>query len=189
MNTVKIENGLLAEKNSVFVAFYTKPCYQYQTHEECRNWGEKTWNTKIALLGTMMRWDGSFGFVGGKVDEGESLIQAAMRETEEEAGTQISEEQLTLLCSHTMEDGDFKQNTHVFLCELTPDEIYQVQKNAQSSEHSKIENAGFNVVHMTDDAFENLPKLPWAGTAKEELLLMLNSGLIPKSEYLPNGTF
>lgn len=188
MKTLKIENGTIGNKNSVFVAFYTKAYHHYQTNEECRNWGEQCWNTKIALLGTVMRWDGSFGFVGGKVDHGETLMEAAIRETLEEVGTNVKEDQLTLMCTHEMIDGDFHQNTHVFLCELTPDEMYQIQLNSQNSEHGKIESSGFNVVHMVDDAFTNLPNLPWAGTGKEELNIMIESGLIERPKYEPNGT-
>lgn len=189
METLKINNGTIGTKDSVFVAFYTKAYHHYQTNEECRNWGEKCWNTKIALLGTVMRWDGSMGFVGGKVDDGESLIQAAIRETKEEVGTDINADQLTLMCSHEMIDGDFKQNTHIYLCEVTPAKMYEIQKNSQTSEHGTIESSGFNVVHMVDDAFINLPNLVWAGTGKEELNILLNLGLIESPQYSPNDTF
>ena len=189
MKTLRIENGTMGTKNSVFVAFYTKAYHHYQTNEECRNWGKQAWNTKVALLGTIMRWDGSFGFVGGKVDQGENLIQAAIRETKEEVGTEINADQLTLMCSHEMIEGDFKQNTHVYLCEVTPAAIYDIQKNSQTSEHGAIESSGFNVVHMVNDAFTNLPKLIWAGTGKEELIILLGSGLIESPQYAPNGTY
>lgn len=153
MHIEKIENGLVGAKNSVFIAFYTDSYHHYQTNEECRNWGEKCWNSKIALLGVMMRWDGSKGFVGGQVDQGETLVEAAIRETHEEVNFQVSEERLELFCSHYMEDGDFKQNTHVFLCKVTPDEMYEIQKQSVSSMHNRIESAGFNVVHMVEDSF------------------------------------
>jgi 8-oxo-dGTP pyrophosphatase MutT (NUDIX family) len=189
MKTTPIKTGTLGTKNSVFVAFYTKAYHHYQTNEECRNWGESAWNSKIALLGFAMRWDASFGFVGGKVDEGETLVQAAVRETMEEVGTTITEEQLTLMCSHEMEDGDFHQNTHLYLCEVTPDEIYNIRTNSATSEHGRVEAAAFNVVHMVDDAYKNLRQLPWAGTAREELELLLNSGLIDAPKCVDNGTF
>ena len=187
MKTLRIENGTIGNKNSVFVAFYTDTYHHYQTNEECRNWGEKCWNSKISLLGLIMRWDGSFGFTGGKVDDGENLIDAAIRETLEEVGTSINADQLTLMCSHEMIDGSFEQNTHIFLCKVSPDEIYEIQKNSQTSDHGKIESSGFNVVHMVDDAFTNLPNLVWAGTGKEELNIMIDSGFIKRPVYENNG--
>lgn len=37
------------------------------------------------------------------------------------------------------------------------------------------------MVHMTSDAPEQLMNNSWAGTAKEELRILLDSGLIPKA--------
>jgi 8-oxo-dGTP pyrophosphatase MutT (NUDIX family) len=187
MKTLKIKKGLMGEKNSVFVAFYTEAYHHYQTNEECRNWGDECWNTKVSLLGLIMRWDGSFGFVGGKVDGGENLIDAAIRETLEEVGTTINESQLTLLCSHEMIDGNFKQNTHMFVCTVTPDEIYEIQKNSQTSDHGKIESSGFNVVHMVKESFVNLPLLAWAGTGKQELNILIEDELIDHPLYEKNN--
>ena len=62
-------------------------------------------------------------------------------------------------------------------------------KAALTSLHGTVESAGFNVVHMVDDAFVNLPQLVWAGTSKEELAQLLGSGLIESPQYAPNGTF
>ena len=184
MNIRQLETGTIGAKNSVFVAFYTPAHFHYQSNEDCRAWGEETWYSKIALLGLVMRWDGSFGFVGGKVDEGETLTQGVIREVMEEVGTQIKEEQLTLLCSHEMKDGDFHQHTHLYLCKVTPCDIYAIQKGSTKSLHGAVEASGFNVVHMVNGAYENLRKLPWAGTAKEELELLLRSDVIDKPSVI-----
>ena len=189
MKTTQIETGTLGAKNSAFVAFYTKGYHHYQTSEECRNWGSDAWNSKIALMGVVMRWDGSFGFVGGKVDQGETLLDAVIRETMEEVGTAITEEQLTLMCTHEMEDGNSHQNTHLYLCELTPEELYKVRTNADTSEHGRVEASAFNVVHMVEDSFTNLRQVPWAGTGREELEILFNSNLIDEPKIVPNGTF
>ena len=192
MNIKQLDKGTLGEKNSVFIAFYVKPTYHYQTSEECRNWGKDCWNSKIALLGFGMRWDATCGFVGGKVDKGQTLVEAALREAKEEVGTELTEDKLTLICTHEMvdESTNFKQNTHVFLCELTSDEIYSIRNvNLANAEHGKVEVAGFNVVHMVEDAFDNLPKLVWAGTAQQEIELILSSGVLPKPEIECNGTW
>ncbi len=184
MQTTRIENGLMASKNSVFVVFYTKPYAHYRTNEECRSWGADCWNSNIALLGMLCRWDGSFGFAGGKVDGDETLLQAAMRECSEELNYTPDESKLQLVCSHNMVDGSFNQNTHFYACEVTPEEIYNIRNLSCDSIHGQVENAGFNVVHMTSTAPKNLMAYPFAGTAKEELVILLESGIIPEATLL-----
>jgi 8-oxo-dGTP pyrophosphatase MutT (NUDIX family) len=51
---------------------------------------------KIAfVLRSNTEWmDGHYGFVGGKVEEGESFIECAIREAKEEAGVVVRAEQL-----------------------------------------------------------------------------------------------
>lgn len=189
MKVRRIETGTIGNINSVFVTFYTKAYHHYQTNEECRSWGETAWNSKIALLGLVKRWDASLGFIGGKVDEGETLLQAAVRETKEESGYTIPEERLAPFCTHWMNDNGFEQHTHVFLCEVTPDEMYEIQKSTATAQHSRVEAAGFNVVHMVKESFTNLRACQWAGTGKEELEILLASGLIEAPTIQPNGTF
>jgi U8 snoRNA-decapping enzyme len=59
------------------------------------------------------RWDGRIGFPGGKVDEGETLVEAAMREVYEEAGfrNKIKDE---VICSYELPNI----NVHVFVNDL-----------------------------------------------------------------------
>lgn len=182
MTVTRVEDGLMAKENSAFIAFYTKPYHHYQTNEECRNWGEKAWFAKIPLLGVMHRWDGSLGFVGGKVDKNETLLESAIRECKEEINGEIKESQLKLLCSHEMKG----QNTHLFICEVTPDDIYELQKKSVTSEHCKIESAGYSVIHLVAGAKDNLLKSPWAGTGKEELEILLNSDFFEQYSHEVN---
>lgn len=186
MNVTKLETGVLGNENSVFIAFYTKAYHHYQTHEECRSWGDEAFYGKIGLLGITARWDASYGFVGGKVDNNETLLKAALREAKEEVGYDVDPSRLNILCSHHMIDGDFQQHTHLYLCEVSPDEIYEIQRKSINAEHARIENAGFNVVHMVKDSFVNLKKLPWAGTARQEIDILLNSEHIPKYVFEKN---
>ncbi len=180
MQVKKIKNELLGQQNSVFIAFYTEGYYHYRTNEECRSWGEESWNSNISLLGVIMRGDGSLGFVGGHVDEGETLIQAAVREAEEEVGFIVSSDRLKIFCSHEMEKDDFLQNTHLYTCKVTPEEMYEIQKSSITSLHHKVELAGFNVVHMIDKAVIHLENSEWAGTGWDELNLFLQSDIIKK---------
>lgn len=80
-----------------------------------------------------------------------------------------------------MVSDDFEQNTHLFVCKVSVEEIYEIRKSASDSQHSRVECAGFVVAHMVSDTPNNLLANTWAGTAHEELKLLLNSGLIAKA--------
>lgn len=182
MTFKQIDTGAVADKNSVFIAFYTDPYHHYQTNEDCKSWGEHAWFSKVSLLGIIMRWDASYGFVGGQVDEGENLLEAAIRECKEEVGLSVKAEQLTLFCSHEMPE----QHTHLFICKVTPEEIYNIQKESVGSYHGRVESSGFNVVHMVENSFENLLNSVWAGTSKEEFELLVKSNIIQKPSFEKN---
>ena len=103
-----------------------------------------------------------------------------------------SQEQLTLVCSHEMknEDTGWVQNTHFYVCEVTPEEIYNLQTRSMNKElapDARTENAGYTVVHMVEEAFTNLLNAQWAGTAKEELRILFESGLIARPVFEDNG--
>lgn len=183
----RVENGLIAEQNSVFIAYFTKPSHIYQKNPDCRSWGDDAWFAKVALLGVMVRWDGSFGFVGGKVDAGESLIEAAKRESMEEINHRPKDEELKLVCSHSMVHGSFEQNTHLYACEVTPEKLYEIRRQSGESVHGQVESAGFVAVHMVKNAPQNLQNNVWAGTALAELNILLESGIIQPYEKVDNG--
>lgn len=183
----RVENGLVAEQNSVFIAYFTKPSHIYQKNPDCRSWGDDAWFAKVALLGVMVRWDGSFGFVGGKVDPGETLIEAAKRESMEEINHRPKDEDLKLVCSHSMVHGGFEQNTHLYACEVTPEKLYEIRRQSGESVHGQVESAGFVAVHMVKNAPQNLQNNVWAGTALAELNILLESGIIQPYEKVDNG--
>lgn len=176
-----VELGALAERNSVFIAYYTDPAHIYQNNPQCKHWGRDTWYSKIALLGVMVRWNGQMGLVGGKVDPNETLIEAACRESAEEIDFWPPPEMLKLVCSHYMKDGDFEQHTHVFTCKLTVEGLYSARERSINSPHGRVESAGFVAVHMTEDAPEKLLLNSWAGTAQHEVKFLIESGIIQPS--------
>lgn len=183
----RVENGLIAEQNSVFIAYFTKPSHIYQKNPDCRSWGDDAWFAKVALLGVMVRWDGSFGFVGGKVDAGESLIEAAKRESMEEINHRPKDEDLKLVCSHSMVHGKFEQNTHLYACEVTPEKLYEIRRQSGESVHGQVESAGFVAVHMVKNSPNNLKANTWAGTALAELNILLESGILEAAVREDNG--
>ena len=171
----RVENGLMAEKNSAFVAFYTEPVKIYDEEDSLP---ESLWNMEIQLLGAILRWDGSLGLVGGEVEPGESLVDAAIRESYEEIGYEPTEDMLKLICSHNMVSVNRKQNTHLFACKVSRLQLYEIRVRSCNSRHSQVESAGFNILHMNPQTLENLPGMLWAGTALNEVKILLEQGII-----------
>lgn len=54
----------------------------------------------ILKVGFIMRNDGSLAFVGGGVESGESLLDAAVRESKEELNLTLTKDRLVSVCSH-----------------------------------------------------------------------------------------
>lgn len=175
MQITKIKNGELGINNSVFIAFYTDPSLIYQRHQDCKNWPNNAWDTKIALLGVMIRYNSVFGFVGGHVDTNESLVDAALRECMEEVNYKVDTGDLDLICSHNVFSDKKEQNTHLFKCKVDVDTMYKIRKLSCDAEHGEIECAAFSVIHLTSDAqYALLNTHPWAGSARNELAFLLS---------------
>jgi ADP-ribose pyrophosphatase YjhB (NUDIX family) len=187
-NYIVETNTVHPEKNAVFIVFYTEPYHHYQTAEHCRKWGTEGWYAKVSLMGVMMRWDFSCGFVGGSVDKGETLLAAAVRECKEEVGHYVNPNSLTPVCSHYMKDNSVEQITHLYAYKVTPEEIYEIQTKSTSVEatDARVENSAYAVVHMVNDSFDNLLSSKWAGTGLEELKILLNSNIIHKPIFEKN---
>jgi cytidyltransferase-like protein len=185
----KVPTGELGARNAVFVAFVSEPEHIYQVDPACRAWGDNAWFAKLSMMGYVVRWNGELGFVGGLVDEGETLIDAVVRETWEEVGYRLAPTQLTLVCSHSMigKGHDVAQHTHLYVCKVTADELFQIRRQAVHAPHARTEMSAFAVTHMTPDAPDVLLAQKWAGTAVEQLKTLLYSGLVPPAQVVPNG--
>jgi len=171
---VQVETGTLAENNAAFVYFYT-PHYKHYT-----DWNN---DTEVRLFGLVDRWDGSFGFPGGKVDEKpcgvmETLKETALREAVEEVGADnLDEDKLNLVCSHQAKKGF---NTHLFTYEVGVEELYQLQHNSLVTSHGRIEGSNCLLVrHANDKSVYNLMNnSALASTVKEEIDVLVEGGLM-----------
>ena len=126
--------------------------------------------------------------MAGKVDNGESLLEAAIRECKEEVGYNVDPNLLIPFCSHYMKDKIVEQNTHLYTYEVTPEEIYKIQTSSTSLKASdaRVENSAYAIVHMVNDSFKNIRKSVWSGTGLEEFELLVKSGLIVKPKKYIN---
>lgn len=185
MKTIdQIETGVLGKNNAVFVAFHTNPVAIYHGISSIP---ESEWNRKVALLGVVIRWDGSAGFPGGSVEPNESLVNAAIRECREEVGYSPSPESLELRCTHKLirsHGGRIHTdlNIHLYTCKVTPARMYDIREKSTTSEHGRAEAAGFNVMHMHGTTVSNLHHMRWAGSGAYELDILMRD--VFQSVYL-----
>lgn len=171
----RIPTGTLGNTNSVFVAFYTDPVEVYRGVSSIP---ESVWDTKVALLGAVVRWDGSMGFPGGKVENGEHIAKAAARECFEEVGFAPDPWMLNLLCSHRLtveDDGKLVRdmNIHLYTLKVSMEDIYTIRRMSTESLHGRGEAAGFNVMHMGLNTIANMKQMKWAGSGAQELDVLL----------------
>jgi len=185
----KVAPGELAARNAVFVAFVSEPEHLYRVDPACRAWGEKAWNAKLAMLGYVVRWNGELGFVGGLVDEGETLVDAVVRECYEEVGYRVDPARLEQVCSHSMvgREPTEAKHTHLYVCRVSADELFQIRRQSVDAPHARTEMSAFAVTHMTPDAPDVLLGQKWAGTAVEQLKTLLQSGAVPAAQVVADG--
>lgn len=180
----KVPLGVLGERNSAFVAFVSAPEHLYRA-PSCQEWGSEAWNAKLATLGYIVRWNGELGFVGGQVDAGESLEEAVVREALEEIGAELDRTRLTPVCSHAMTGKGATQHTHLYLYQVSLEEMYALRRQALDALHARTELAGFVVAHLAPDTPDILLKQKWAGTAQDELRALVRSGMLPGAQTAP----
>ena len=84
------------------------------------------------------RWDNKVGFVGGFVDENENLVEAGLREIEEEAGVIATKESMVKVCEHKLDWG----NVHLFKIDLGKvplNQLTMLVRNAANAKHAIAE--------------------------------------------------
>lgn len=159
-----LETGTLGERNAAFVCFIAKDCKPY---------GDKTAPMDKILM--TMRWDGSLGMFGGGVEEGETLVEAAIREVMEEANTVVTADEMIPVCSHVVNDT---LNSHLFVVYVEEAILYEAQLAAMSARDARSEGAGALVMHMHSRTKENLLNGSLAKTVKEELMYLFDEKII-----------
>ncbi len=176
--TVKIVEILLeelAEHNGAFVAIYTRTMQPYLNYDrpiDCPK------DQKFSHVLMQLRWDGVFGFPGGKVDPGETLRQACVREAKEEIGVDFKEEQLIPVCSHKQEGGSFA--AHLYAVEVTPEEMQDAIKRSWTAQDADAEVCGVIAPRVSlyglnqgKGIISFVKATPMSFSARHELVLVL----------------
>lgn len=173
MHTIPFHSSVNGKQQAAFVIFFArdgKPWEKYPTSDNTRK------NLVIPTCLMINRADGDIGFIGGKVEEGESLEVAAKREVEEEIGHVIQLE-LKPIVAHDI--GSI--TTHAFVAEMAYEELRAMQKAATAGAHFGSEVTGIFLPHLIDYDAElgkggglvNLMKNSLAPSVREELVHFL----------------
>lgn len=147
-------------KDAVFLAIvaYTTLTDRFETQA----------GQQVPILLMQSRWSNDLGLPGGKVDEGETLIEALHRECKEEVNYKIGNKVIEPVCSHSI---DGKMNTHLYLQTTSEKGIKKIMKKAMKAEHFGEELGGTMVVFLEDfgrgKGIEKLLNTSLASTVQE----------------------
>lgn len=156
--------GKTQELDCVFLSIVCKDMIPYKKH----------YNDKERLTGilTIKRHEGNIGFLGGKVDEGETLYDALVREVYEEGNIDISDylQKIEPVCSHAFAGADI----HHFTLEVSRDEILGMARSIIDAEHFGEEITGFSIDLVHPKTVDNILENNFKATAGLEMRELIN---------------
>lgn len=173
MKQISFNQKIADKKQCVFVILYAlgnKPWLNYP------NISDKKKDLVVPTCLMINRADGWIGFVGGKVEEGETLEQAVIREVEEEVGYRITSD-LEPIVAHEIDPI----TTHAFAIRLEYEALTEVQRKATEAAHFNSEICGVFLPHLINyqgissggQGLSELIKSSLAPSVKEELMHFL----------------
>jgi len=142
MRVVDIEKGVPRKRKAAFVIFY---CLNRKPWESYREADEERKALTIPTCLMINRWDGTIGFIGGRIEKGEAFEEAVKREVFEEIGHELSLKPEPIV-AHDI--GPI--TTHAFAVEVSSEEILHIQRDASLSEDFGSEVTGVFLPHLID---------------------------------------
>lgn len=134
--------------------------------------------TVVPLVLMLQRWDGVKGFVGGEVEDGETLKEAVSRECFEEIGLSLYEAEIDsayLVSSHQTKS----RVTHLMVLQVSPERMVEAVKGAINAEHFMSETVAAMPIQFINyphkKAFNNFIQSQFASTVKEEVADLINA--------------
>ena len=189
-NRVEFGDFYRDKTNAVFLAIYVNEISPWKYFDDHIK------SLKCPAIIMIDRWDGRMGFPGGTVNEGESLIDALVREVKEEVGITVKPEKVKPIATH-----EWKIATHLYGLEVQEAEFlhiyYHILNNFSRSillhayeegdeSHFMSEITGIKIIPIVQHAGKGINLFlqnSFAGSAKSELLIMLDEIFNIKVEY------
>jgi U8 snoRNA-decapping enzyme len=168
------------KKDAVFLAIYVDAISPW------RYFKDDMQHLKCPALIMIDRWDGRMGFPGGTVNEGESLLEALVRETKEEIGITIKADKVHPIASH-----ETRIVTHLYGLKVLEAEFlhiyYHILSNFSRSillhayeegdnSHFMSEITGIKIVPLLQHENKGINRFienSFAGSSKEDLNVLL----------------
>jgi len=165
-----------SEKNGAFVAIVcrdVRPYLEYDRPLDCPK------DQSFPHILMQLRWDGVFGFPGGKVDPGETLRQACVREAHEEIGLTLKESDLIPVCSHRKEGGNF--TAHLYAVDVDAAMLHLAKIQALTAKDADAEVCGVVTLRVSNfgqsegrGLLRFVKEAPMSFSARHELVMVLD---------------
>lgn len=183
MNKIDFNTKVEGKPQAAFVILYSlegNPWFNYP---------EKSPELKDLVIPTCLminRSDGRIGFLGGKVEPGETLEEAARREVSEESGYTL-DTPIEEIVAHDI--GPI--TTHAFALQLSYTEIKEIQEKAMHTPYFGNEVTGVFLAQLIDyqlmfgkwGGIAELIKNNFAPSVREELVhFLLNKDIFTKEQ-------
>jgi 8-oxo-dGTP pyrophosphatase MutT (NUDIX family) len=172
------------KKDAVFLAIYVEAISPWKYFKD------EILKVECPAVIMIDRWDGRMGFPGGTLNEGESLIEALVREIKEEVGITIKPDKVHPVASHIS-----KITTHLYGLKVMEIEFlhiyYHILNNFSRSillhayeegdeSHFMSEITGIKIVPLIQHAGKGINYFidnHFAGSCKEDLLILMEECL------------